>query len=75
MSTFSITSPRISEDDERRERESLMPEEIDEIEQNMNGTEFDFVEMDGMRLQAVVQLDEAIGAIPGADKVDYLRAL
>ena len=75
MSTFSVTSPRISDDDERRERESLTPEEINEIEQDINGTGFDVVETDGMMLQAVIQLDEAIGVIPSADKVDYLRAL
>jgi hypothetical protein len=75
MSTFSATSPRITEDEECRERESLTPEEIDEIEQDIKGTGFDVVETDGMKLQAVVQLDEAIDAIPGADKVDYLRAL
>jgi hypothetical protein len=75
MSTFSVTSPRITEDDDRRERESLTPEEIDEIEQDIHGTGFDVVETDKIRLQAVVQLDEAIGTIPGPDKVDYLRAL
>jgi hypothetical protein len=75
MSTFSITSPRITEDDERRERESLTPEEIDELKHDIHGTGFDIVETDDMRLQAVVQLDEAIGMIPGTEKVAYLRAL
>jgi hypothetical protein len=75
MSTFSVTSPRTTEDDERRERESLTPEEVDEIEQDIQGTGFQFVETDEMRLQAIIQLDEAIGAIPDTDKVDYLRAL
>jgi hypothetical protein len=75
MSTFSITSPRITEDDERRERESLTPEEIDELKHDIHGTGFDIVETDDMRLQAVVELDEAIGMIPGTEKVAYLRAL
>jgi hypothetical protein len=73
--TFSITSPRITEDDERRERESLTPEEVDELEHDIHGTGFDIVETDDMRLQAIVQLDEAIGIIPDTDKVAYLRAL
>jgi hypothetical protein len=75
MRTFSITSPRITEDDERKERESLTPEEIDELEHDIHGTGFDIVETDDMRLQAVVQLDEAISMIPDTDKVAYLRAL
>jgi hypothetical protein len=75
MSYFSATSPRITEDDERRERESLTPEEIEEIEQDIHGTGFGVVETDEMMLQAAIQLDEAVGMIPGTDKVDYLRAL
>jgi hypothetical protein len=76
MSTFSATSPRITEDDERKERESMAPEEIAEIEQDIRGTgESVIKETDEMKRQAAVQLEEAIDMIPENEKIAYLRAL
>jgi hypothetical protein len=70
MSTFSVTSPRITLEAEARERESLTAQELDELEQDVNGNSIVFTETDAMRRQAISQLEEAIEMIPDLDKVD-----
>jgi hypothetical protein len=75
MSTFSVTSPRITEADERKERESMKPEEFAEIEEDVRGTGSVIKETDEMKVQAVLQLEEAIDMIPDNERIDYLRAL
>ena len=76
MSTFSITSPRFTEEDNQRELASLTPQELQAIEEDVCGSGTDPLnESEDMKVEGVVQLDEAIDLIPLNEKQAYARAL
>jgi hypothetical protein len=77
MNTFSITSPRFTEEADRQEQESLSPAERAEIQNDVFGTAADsaVVETPVLRVQAVVEMEEELARIPAHDKRDYVHAL
>lgn len=74
MLTFSITAPMLSDEDDRKEHESLSPQEKEAIENDVFGKD-GFVETPAMIHQGLVQMSEAIAAIAPEEKQAYLRAL
>jgi hypothetical protein len=74
MSVLSITAPLFTADDERLERETLTPEEIDAANQDILGT-FSFEETDEMKVHGPVELQKALDEIPHEEKEAYLEAL
>jgi hypothetical protein len=77
MNTFSITSPRFTEEADRQEQESLSPAERAEIQNDVFGKAADsaVVETPLLRVQAVVEMEEELARIPAHDKRDYVHAL
>jgi hypothetical protein len=75
--TFSITAPRFTEEDDRQEQESLAPAERAEIQKDMFGaaTDSDVVETSAIRVQAVAEMEEELERIPAHDKREYAQAL
>jgi hypothetical protein len=77
MSTYSITSPRFTEQDDRQEQESLAPAERAEIQNDMFGTaaDSDVVDTLAIRVQAALEMEEELARIPARDKREYAQAL
>jgi hypothetical protein len=78
MSTFSITSPRFTEEADRQEEDSLSPAERAEIQNDVFGTATDdsaVVETPALRDQAVVEMEEEVACFPANDKRDYTHAM
>jgi hypothetical protein len=77
MSTYSITAPRFTEDDDRQEQESLAPAELAEIKNDMFGTAADstVAETPAIRIQAALEMEKELARIPAHDKREYTQAL
>jgi hypothetical protein len=76
--SFSITSPRFTEEADRQEQESLSPAERAEIQSDVFGTAIDdsaVVETPALIVQAVVEMEEELASIPAHDKREYAQAL
>jgi hypothetical protein len=75
--TFSITAPRFTEEDDRREEESLAPAERAKFQNDIFGTaeDSDVVETSAIRVQAVAEMEEELERIPAHDKREYAQAL
>jgi hypothetical protein len=78
MSTFSITSPRFTEEADHQEQESLSTAERAQIQKDMFGAAADdsaVVETPALRVQAVAEMEEELALIPANDKREYAQAL
>jgi len=76
MGYVSLTAPRFTEEDERRELANQSLAEQEEIERDVFGHESGFVkDTDLMKAEGTAKLEEAIEMIPAAEKQNYLRAL
>jgi len=74
---FSFTVPRISEEEERAEREALSEEEKRAIHDDMygNGPNDGVEETEEMKVSGPLLLREALESIASTDKLDYLEAM
>jgi hypothetical protein len=78
MSTFSISSPRFTDEADCQEREGLSPAERVEIRNDAFGTAADssVVETPAERVRAIlVDMEEELTRIPAHDKREYEQAL
>jgi hypothetical protein len=81
MYSFSLTAPRVTEDEDRKEHEGLSPEEADAVERDIYGSAdaatepSDFVETEAAKLRGIHELADAVEMLTLSKKADYLRAL
>lgn len=76
MATFSITCPNITDEEDKREKESLTREEREAIENDILGKLApSYTETPAMKRNAVMELKSAVELIEEGEKEAYLRAL
>jgi hypothetical protein len=81
MYSFSLTAPRVTEDEDREEHEGLSLEEADAVERDLYGSadpateKNGFVETESAQLRGRHELAEAVEMLTLPEKADYLRAL
>jgi hypothetical protein len=75
MSAFTFTSPVVTEEDERKEREALTDDERRKVHEDVYGGEQLVTETDTMLVNGVAMLRDAVQSIPDEEKTAYLEAL
>jgi hypothetical protein len=78
MNTFSITSPRFTEEADRQEQANLSPAEQAKIKNDVFGTAIDdsaVVETSDLIVLGLGEMEEELARIPAHDKREYAQAL